>query len=81
MLLTRGHRFSPELDGKSQLTQLFHHKEIVVFCWLDCRLTLLNLVFSVLQFKLYTYGGVKGGVRCTLLIRVLFYTVQEYYSS
>jgi hypothetical protein len=81
MLQTGCHRFDLKFSWINQLTQLFYHNERAVFCWLS-RLSRLNLVASVfsliVQTVLYTLDGVKRMVRCSLLIRVLFYSIPEY---
>jgi len=59
----------------NQHTRLFHHNERAVFCWLSL---LSQLNFGPL-FSPSPLDGVMGGVRCTLLIRVYFYSLQEYF--
>ncbi len=82
MLLTRRHRFDMV---KNQLTQPFHCNYRDFFCW-HSRLSQLYLgpkrwhLFSPSQYRLYNIDGVKRGFSCVLLIRVLFYSIQEYTS-
>ncbi len=61
-------------------TNLTISSQRAVFCWLTFGTQKVVSVFSITVQTVCTLDGVKRGVRCTLLIRVFFYSIQEYTS-